>query len=138
MDRIYHTYDKWECFPAGFFDNKPLFDATTEEIEKLFAEYFKDLSRFERGIKRVFNEWPNSCEHNLTNENLNRVAWLGQAAVCIDLGIPSTFRSGYRLLSEKEQLAADTMALNYINNWMISRGFDPTDGSCKHKGANQY
>lgn len=138
MTRIYHTWDKWECYRAGFHNNKPDFDATTEEIEVMFANYFKVLSCFEHGINRVFKEWPNSCEHNLTNENLNRIAWLGQAAACIDLGIPARYRSGYRLLTEAQQNAANDLALNYINQWMVNNGYEVTDGSCKHKGANQY
>lgn len=138
MNRIYHTWDKWECYPAGFYDNKPSFEASNEEIEEMFANFFRDLSLFQTAIQRVFTEWPNSCEHNLTNENLNRIAWLGQAAACIHLGIPSSYRSGYRLLSEREQIEADAVALKYINKWMTSRGLEPTDGNRKHKGANQY
>lgn len=138
MERIYHTWDKWECYPAGFYNNKPEADLTPEQCEKEFCRFFKDLNRFETGIKKVFLQWPNSCEHNLTNENLNRIAWLGQAAVCIELGIPSNFRSGFNLLTSEEQDLANNLALMYINKWMFDRGYPPTEAKCKHLGANQY
>lgn len=138
IERIYHTWDKWECFRAGFFDDKPLEGMTKSECEIEFANFFKDLSEFEEGLNRVIEEWRYSCEHNLTNENLNRIAWLGQAAVCIMRGIPSDFKSGYSLLSEEEQNKADDLALDYLNVWMYDNGYEEVDGKRKHKTSNIY
>ena len=59
---------------------------------------------------RVITEWKRSCEHYLTNEKMNRIAWMGQTAICIYSGIPSKFRGGYNLLTEKQQILADKAA----------------------------
>lgn len=121
MSRVYHTWDKWECYPAGFFDTKPPKGMTDIDCEKLYRDFLKDDDRFRAALDRVLAEWVNSCEHNLTNENMNRIAWLGQAAMCIDTGVPSRFRGGYHLLTDDEKYRADQTALFYLNKWLKSR-----------------
>jgi hypothetical protein len=138
MERIYHTWDKWECYPAKFFEDLPPKNMTNDETLTAFAEFFRDLDKFEEGLKRVLSEWKYSCEHNLTNDKMNRVAWLGQAAICIMEGIPSSFRAGYSLLNEGERDVADRLALKYLNKWLKARNFPETDGKRNHKSANIY
>lgn len=119
--RIFHTFDKWECHKAGFH-------ATTkegmkaEECERFYADFLSDLGRFEKALQGVISEWVNSCEHYLTNSSMNRIAWLGQASVCYESGIPSKYCSGFNLLSEKQQNEANMMALKYLNIWLSKRG----------------
>ena len=122
MQRIYHTWDEWECYPAGFYDNKPPSGMTPDEAVLAYTSFLRNPSRFESALKLVLSRWKNSCEHYLSNENMNRIAWLGQAAMCISTGVPSAFRSGFNRLSEKEQLAANMMALKYLNIWLVKRG----------------
>jgi len=46
MTRIYHTWDKWECYPAGFYDNKAKDRTLTDEQVLALGEIFgKDLSK---------------------------------------------------------------------------------------------
>jgi hypothetical protein len=123
MDRIYHTWEKWECYPAGFYGNQPPLGLTRDEAEIAYRDFLSDIPLFEEAMKRVITEWINSCEHYLTNERMNRIAWMGQSAMCIFSGVSSKFRGGYNLLSESQQLAADTAALEYINVWFIQHGF---------------
>lgn len=124
--RIYHTWDKWECYPAGFYEGQ-LTGKTDEECREMYRAFLSDLTRFGIALNRVLSEWANSCEHYLTNESMNRIAWLGQASACIDIGIPSKYRSGYFLLTDEQQKQADLLALEYLNRWLLSKGFDPVD-----------
>ena len=117
--RIFHTYEKWECYQAGFYNNFPPEGMTKEKCEQAYHDFLADSPRFEKSLIRVIAEWVHSCEHYLTNTAMNRIAWLGQAAMCLETGIPSCFRSGYSLLSEPEQQAADNMALVYLNQWLV-------------------
>ncbi len=137
--RIFHTWDKWECYPAGFYENQKE-NMTKKDCEEAYRELLADEARFEAALERVITEWKNSCEHYLTNENMNRIAWLGQASLCIALGIPSTFRTGYFLLSKEQQHAADLVALKYLNKWLNERGFDSVDlaGAGVNSKANIY
>lgn len=117
MNQIYHSWDKFECYKAGFYDT--VCELSEEDGKIRFAEFFTDLNRFEEAIKRVFEEWKFSCEHFLSNSSCNRIAWIGQAAVCIAWKIPSKFKGGYRLLlSEEEQKNADRLAEKYLNMWL--------------------
>jgi len=140
MDRIYHTWDKWECYPAGFYENHPPKNMTNEEAEIEYRDFLSDISLFEKYLKRVITEWKNSCEHYLTNEKMNRIAWMGQAAICIYKKIPSKFRGGYNLLTEEQQINADKIALKYINKWLKANNFpEVTEDSVKSKTeANLY
>jgi len=125
VKRIFHTWDKWECYPAGFYENKPPGDLTDEQAVAEYSTFLRDIPTFKVALERVLGEWPNSCEHYLSNERMNRIAWLGQAAMCIHTGIPSRFRGGYNLLTDDEKLAADLTALAALNTWLASEGEEP-------------
>ncbi len=118
-NRIFHTYDKWECYKAGFF-NTTMPGMTKQECQQAYADFLRNLPRFENALQRVITEWEHSCEHYLTNVAMNRIAWLGQASVCLDMGIPSMFCGGFSLLSDREQQAANELALQYLNKWMAA------------------
>jgi ParB-like chromosome segregation protein Spo0J len=118
--RIFHTWEKWECYQHGFYAENP--PGTIEEGEENYREFLADLSRFETALQVVTSEWQHSCEHYLTNDRMNRIAWLGQASVAQSLRIPSVCRGGYTKLTETQQRAADEMALKYLNKWLADTG----------------
>jgi hypothetical protein len=131
MERIYHTWDEWECYPAGFYENKLKTRSLTEGASKaMYADFLKDIPRFKEAMAGILRDWPNSTEHYLSNERMNRIAWLGQAAMCYATGMPAAFCNGFNLLSPKQQKAADLAALEYLNKWLESRG-EPALASLK-------
>ena len=126
MTRIYHRWEKWECYRAGFFSQSPPTGMSKKDCEAAYTTFLRDYKAFARAMKRNLMEWPYSCEHNLSNESLNRIAWLGQSAICIAQGIPSCFRGGFNLLSEEEeQTTANALALSYLNKWLSARREPP-------------
>lgn len=118
--RIFHTHEKWECYKAGFYNGFPPEDMTKAQCEEEYGNFLSDLDRFSVGLEHVITEWKRSCEHYLTNSAMNRIAWLGQAAMCRETGIPSVFRSGFFLLTDEGQLSANKLALEYLNKWLIA------------------
>lgn len=122
MKRIFHTWDKWECYPAGFYESRPKENLAQRQCEEIYRELLRDIPAFDAALRRVITEWPVSCEHYLSNENMNRVAWLGQASLCIAKGIPSCFRGGFNRLTEGEKAAANNAALKYLNIWLDAHG----------------
>jgi len=122
MERIYHRWEKWECYKAGFFEDHPPKGMTVDECQAKYAEFLRDIPTFKKAAYRVIDEWTNSCEHNLTNDTMNRIAWMGQSAMCIHTGIPAKYRGGYHLLTPEEQVRADETALEVINYWMFLHG----------------
>lgn len=124
--RILHTWDKWECYKAGFYAERTPAGMTQEQGEQSYREFLSDPSRFEAALQAVTQGWKHSCEHYLTNARMNRIAWLGQASVAQALGIPSGCRGGFQLLTEDEKYAANMMALKYLNRWLTVNGREQT------------
>jgi hypothetical protein len=56
---------------------------------------------------------------------MNRIAWLGQASMCIESGIPARFCGGYNLLDDTQKEAADRKALEYLITWLASNDRAP-------------
>lgn len=122
-ERVFHTYDKWECHKAGFYASN--FDGkTADECKHAYAEFLSDSDLFRKAATSVITEWVNSCEHYLTNTAMNRIAWIGQAAMCYATAIPSKYCSGFNLLSKEQQSEANLVALDVLNDWLLSNGRD--------------
>lgn len=135
-NRIFHTYDKWECYRAGFYATHKD-GMTKEECEEVYREFFSVNGQFAETLEHVITDWKHSCEHYLTNGAMNRIAWLGQAAVCYARGIPAEFRSGFSLLTEEQQNAANEVALEYLNKWLRANGREPVTMEEAYSGDRQ-
>ena len=124
--RIFHTYDKWECHKAGFYASN--FEGmTSKECEEAYRDFLADEDRFRLAANKVINEWVFSCEHYLTNFAMNRIAWIGQAAMCYETGIPSKYCAGFNLLTDEQKNAANLIALDVLNDWLLQNGREPVD-----------
>lgn len=121
MKRIYHVWSDWECYPAGFYEMRHA-SKSDEDCREEYADFLRDNDAFEEALTGVLRDWPNSCEHYLTNENMNRIAWLGQASMCYARGVPAIFRGGFNRLTDAEQSRANATALKYLNIWLTGHG----------------
>lgn len=121
-NRIFHTYEKWECVTAGFYETKPPAGMNAEACKIAYRDFLADLDAFEAALGSVTTEWKHSCEHYLTNSAMNRIAWLGQASACYALNIPAEYRGGFTMLTSGQQEAANEMALKYLNKWLEANG----------------
>lgn len=121
--RIFHTYDKWECHKAGFYASTKE-GLTHEECEQWYIDILTNLDLFSNILEKIIVEWKYSCEHYLTNKSMNRIAWLGQAAVCYYSGVPSCYSYSWASLTEDQQNKANEIALKYLNMWLINNSFD--------------
>jgi hypothetical protein len=124
--RVFHTYDKWECHKAGFYASS-VDGKSAQECKDEYAAFLSDLDRFNRAARKVTSEWVNSCEHYLSNTAMNRIAWIGQAAMCYETGIPSKFCSGFNQLSDDDQEKANMIALDVLNDWLLENSRDPIE-----------
>lgn len=123
-DRIFHTFDKWECHKAGFYESKKD-GMTKEQCEIAYMEFLSNYDAFRSALQSVITKWKYSCEHYLTNRAMNRIAWLGQASVCYATGVPSVFCSGFNLLSDDQKDMANNIALEYLNKWLVENNRKP-------------
>lgn len=131
MTRIFHSWDKWEDYKHNFYGG------VTEEYQKddtleLYASLLRDTKAFEEALKIIIVDWKHSCEHNLSNQALNRIAYLGQAACALVYKVPhNKSMGGYNLLTDLEKAAADAMALKYLEIWLSTQPKEVTDERTK-------
>jgi len=139
-DRIFHQYDKWESIEYDFF-------ATTHktwsklQCQHKYLELMVVLDEFEDILMNVIKEWKFTCEQNLTNKSLNRIAWLGQSAMAYKYKIPAIFSSGWQLLDKTEQHNANIIALGVLNFWLENNGLQTVDldaAMCKGRQVELY
>lgn len=121
--RIFHTWDKWECYKNGFYEtnHKTL---SKSECEKIFKETLSDYKLFASILEKVITEWKFSCEHYLSNKSLNRIAWLGQASVNYHTGVPSKFSNVWFDIDESKRNEANEVALTYLNKWLVKNNMN--------------
>lgn len=125
-NRIFHTYDKWECHKAGFYkSNKEGW--TKEQCKEEFIRILSNQELFSEILNKLIVEWKYSCEHYLTNKSMNRIAWLGQASVCYHSGVPSKFSSAWFEIDKETRDKADATALKYLNKWMLMNNFEQSN-----------
>lgn len=115
-NRIYHPYTLWEDYKAGFYDN--VSGETKKQMIDTVVDFFCNPILTRNFMMKVVKEWKYSCEHNLTNESMNKVAYIGQSACCIYAGIPSTITmEAWSKVPKENQLQADEIALDVIEYW---------------------
>lgn len=120
MERIYHRYENWECFKSGFFRN--VSGEEKKELSKKVVELFENPDKTKFFMEKVLNEWTFSCEHNLSNVSLNRIAWLGQSACCLFAKIPySITMENWRFVSESKKIIACDIAEKLIKEYELKK-----------------
>ena len=121
MKRAYKPYWEWECFHAGMYETRPPDGMTPDDAREAYAVFLRDIPRFKDAIARVFEEWPNSCEHFLTNRSINRVAWIGQSSMCMATGVSEFFKGGFQLLTNEDRRLANEAAQEALEQWIFTR-----------------
>lgn len=116
MERIFHPWDKWEDYNFNFYATAG--NAIVEKHREKIFEVLCDAEICKTQMTRVINEWKYSCEHNLSNISLNRVAYLGQAA-CANYGnIPAKATQAlWREIPEEKRNIADGIAKEVFEIW---------------------
>jgi hypothetical protein len=116
MDRIYHPWHKWECYQNGFFTGS---GHKQEYYDAAYVKLLTDIPLFEAVLVKVTTNWKYSCENNLSNDSMNRIAWLGQASCAYLYGARAdSTRSNFSKLTSEQQQEANNMAKKYLQIWL--------------------
>jgi len=117
LNRIYHHYEMWEDWKHGFYNNAS--GSEKEKYKNISINMFNSEELTRQNMRRVINEWVCSCEHNLTNKGMNKIAYIGQAACCIYGGVPSTVTMEcWSLLPKEVQDRSNKIAEEIIKEWI--------------------
>lgn len=116
MIRKFFHYKDLEEYRAGMW--KIVRGEARTLNAKRAAALMRDKAAFMAAMVRALKEWPNSCQHNLTAEDTNRLAFLGHAGCCIALGSPEeNTRIGWHMLTPREQDEANDAAQFVLDQW---------------------
>lgn len=116
MTRVYHHYEQLEEFQAGMW--KITRGQTRKEHIGRAANLMRDASAFETAMIAAIQQWPRSCEHNLTADAVNKIAWLGHAGCCVVAGSPEeATRVAWHTLTAQQQDAANAAAARALKTW---------------------
>lgn len=117
MERIYHPYWLWEDYKAGFYDN--VSGVKKKEYVEKVLEMFNSSELTFLNMNYVIENWKYSCEHNLTNDSLNKIAYIGQSACCFYAGVPNTITmEAWSLLSKERQEISNNIANEVLSKWI--------------------
>ena len=117
--QLWVPWDQWECLEAGMYDNAQCVGSDFDVFKKTYAEFLADSDRFRSAAIDMTEAWPLSCRNFLTNKNINRIAWIGQASACFEVGLSAAFRGGFWLLSPDQQAIANDVAALVLREWII-------------------
>lgn len=120
LKRVFHHFSKLEEYKSNMWKQ-----CKTNEREGFIhaaRQLMIDVDLFESAMMRVVNEWPLSCEANLTASSINHQAWIGHAGCAIAVNSPDDMtRLAWRSLSQEQQdlanAAADRCILFWRNNY---------------------
>jgi hypothetical protein len=120
MKQVYLPYWKWECYQNGMWNR--LHKNTESEMLKIAIEFTGNHLKYGAAMAEVINAWPNSMLNFLTNTSINKLAYIGHAAVYYKLQIPEHIvRSAWRELSESQQNLANLQALKALKQWQTKQ-----------------
>ena len=119
MERIFHHYNKWEDYHAGMYDECK--EGRAERVIKA-AEILGTPDICRKAMEKVVAEWKIATEYNFSNAEINRKAWLGQAACSCYAGIhEDETREAWGIMSEVQRIEANSIASDIIKKWLDER-----------------
>jgi hypothetical protein len=116
MKQVFYHYTKWEEYKQGMW--RVVEGKQREGFLKKAIEFTGNAKLYGSYMLKVVEQWPISCEQNLTCNNINQQAWIGHAACCIAIDCPEDIvREAWSYLTEKQQIEANKEADKAILLW---------------------
>jgi len=112
--RVWHPWTAWEEAAHNMWGDV----ADAKSALQAAIDFTGDHSLYGSYMVRVVREWPISCENALTDDTINRKAWVGHAAVALALQIPEDItRKAWGHLSGEQKFLANREAEKAISIW---------------------
>lgn len=119
MQRIFYHYSLWEDYHAGMYDESK--DGRAERVKEA-VRILGTPEICREAMEKVINEWGKATEYNLSNAEINRKAWLGQAACSCYAGIhEDETREAWGIMTEEQRIEANRIAATIIKRWVGER-----------------
>lgn len=116
LKRVFHRFEKCEEFKSNMWRacEPNLREKYIEEAAALMI----NVDDFFNAMMQAVQEWPLSCEANLTAPTINHQAWIGHAGCAIAVESPEDMtRLAWRTLTQDQQDKANAAADRAIAAW---------------------
>lgn len=115
MDRVWHPFHEWEDLEMWSpCDSKKRYEMLQKAIE-----FTGSHTLYGKYMMEVLSAFPKACEHNLTDVQMNRKAWIGHAACFLAIQCPEDItRQAWSHLTDLQRELANLEAENAINLWV--------------------
>ena len=114
LTRVYKPFTEWEEIQHGMWATV----TNRKRWVKKAIEFTSDHKKYGRFMLRVVHEWPISCENALTDNLINKKAWVGHAAVALAINCPEDIvREAWGKLTDEQRLLANKEAERAIRIW---------------------
>jgi hypothetical protein len=112
MKQIFYPYYVWECYKNNMYLTK---DENEEENIKKVIYFFNTEDLFFLTCIEVFKNYKYTLKHHLTDNGINKIAYLGQVSCNYKFNIPEiTIKKAWFLLSNEIQIKSNKIAENLI------------------------
>lgn len=116
IKRVYHHYLKCEEYRSKMWKSCSLVEK--DVLIKKSADLLRSADDFTVATKMVIDEWPISCEANLTASTMNHQAWLGAASCALIVDVPEDItKLAWKTLSKEQQDVANGIADQAYSYW---------------------
>ena len=116
IKRIFHRFEKCEEYKSNMW--KPSDPNLREKYISDAAALMINVEDFFNAMMQAVQDWPLSCEANLTAPTMNHQAWIGHAGCAIAVDSPEDMtRLAWRTLTQDQQDKANEAADRAIAAW---------------------
>ena len=120
MDRFFCHYKELEETYPNLWKT-----GIDKEMVTKSKELLSSKERFSQAIDKLFTDWQKSCLFNLTNDQQNRIAFIGQASCCVNHGANNNeTKEAWFLLTDVQRKDANSVARTNLNRWEINQQND--------------
>jgi len=115
MKRIYRDCAEWEEIAHNMWGES---SNAKHDLERAIS-LTGDHTLYGHYMLRVIVEWPISCQNALTDNLLNKNAWIGHAAVALAMNIPEDItRKAWGFLTDEQRILANREAKRAVQLWV--------------------
>lgn len=116
INQVWVPYWFWEDWHNGMW-NKMEKEQESEMLQKSI-EFTGNWLLYGAAMIKVVELWPLTMLNNLTNPSINKRAFLGHCACCMEIGCPEYItRMAWRQLTDRQRFDADEIAQIVIEEW---------------------
>ena len=117
IKQVYIPYWEWEDYINGMWRKVP----KEQELEMLIKaiKFTGNHIKYGGAMLEVSKKWPKTMLNSLTNQSINRRAFIGHCAVQYKIGIPEYItRMAWKQLTDKQRFLADDIAEKTIKHYL--------------------